>query len=200
MARASTLQLAVHDPDGLWPGLEDGFYAHMPLPAVEWTPPTRPTSYVLPPLNCAVYTAEDPVYRFPSLPVNWYRQPYVHLRLILCEKTEAWKRRDAAALRVWVDERERAGDEYLVRGASVYAVVERCSQLIYEYVVVNLSELQVVYLPQGTEAGQFRKLRNTVTYAIAEFTKLPHHMAGTTLTNTIYDDVMRGTNEHLAVQ
>jgi len=92
-ARASTLALAYTDRDGLWGMLERRFYGAMPLPRAEWALPSTGRAYVLPPLTVVALPVGDASYAFPPLPVNWYREPYVHVYVVRCESVDDYRRR-----------------------------------------------------------------------------------------------------------
>jgi len=79
-------------------------------------------------LQCAALPDSDPLFAFPSLPIYWYRAPYVHVYVVRLEPgdwtapgppTAAGKRQTLAdsiraALKEWVDDVTERGLEWIV--------------------------------------------------------------------------------------
>jgi hypothetical protein len=160
-ARASTLQVAYYDPDGIWPLIEQGFYGHMPLPRIEWSVPSTGKGYILPPMICTMTPHDDESFVFAQIPVNLYRMPFVHILLVRCESSDEFRRRVRDSVRAWTEDMESRGNEWLV-----------------------------VYAPIGTRQGTLGALGNAVSTALSELTKHKVQVvAGTTLASRTYRKV-----------
>ena len=159
-ARSSTLHLAVHDADGLWPLVEQEFYARMPIPRSEWMVPSSTKLFVLPALTLAPLPANHPAFAFPGLPVNWYRAPYAHVLLVKCETSDEYRRRGGVrdVVRAFVDDMGSIGAEWVV-----------------------------VYVPQGSQAGTLGTVGSALATALA---RVSHHKvaieAGCSLSSRSY--------------
>jgi hypothetical protein len=160
-ARSSTLSLAYHDRDGLWRLLEGGFFRRMPLPRAEWTVPSSGKAFVLPPLTVLAQPISDPSFAFPPLPVNWYREPFVHVFLVRCESTDDYRRRVRPAVKAFADDMASRGAEWLV-----------------------------VYAPVGTREGMLGKVGQLMASALSEISGNKLQVkGGSTLSSRVYRSV-----------
>lgn len=157
-ARSSTLQVAYHDPDGVWDLIEHGFYSRMPLPRCEWAVPSSGKGYILPPMTCAMSPFNDESLACAPIPVNWYRLPFAHVLLVRCESTDDFRKRVRQPVRAWADEMEGKGLEWIV-----------------------------LYVPVGTRQGTLGAIGSAVSTALADLTKNRVQVAaGTTLASRTY--------------
>ena len=157
-ARSSTLQVAYYDSDGLWPLIEQGFYAHMPLQRCEWTVPSTCKGYILPPMTCAMTSFDDESLACAQIPVNWYRLPFAHILLVRCESIDEFRRRVRQTVRQWTDDMEARGLEWMV-----------------------------IYVPVCTRQGTLGSIGSAVSSALADLTKNRIQVAaGTTLSSRTY--------------
>lgn len=151
VARQATVAVAYHEshPDrDLWTVLDAGFSRVSVLPRTEWSPPSSTTTYVIPELHCAPLHHSHPTFDFPNLPVNWYRQPYVHLLLVSIEPGDA-----STTVEVVSGARP-------VKLTPAEIIKQRVKDWVEEMSAKNIEWL-VLYLPAPPTGKQSRSLMDT---------------------------------------
>jgi hypothetical protein len=111
-AHIGSVPCVIYDPAELWRVLEGSLYRRLPLQHVVWHRGSG-LMMTLSQITCH-FIRDSAVKALPSLPICWYREPYVHIRIVQCESPVVYKETVRAVLRGWVEEMSGAQKEWLI--------------------------------------------------------------------------------------